>query len=602
MPGDDLRLFARLSQAGGDHIRGLLADAEIKEHDHAVRVLESYDKEWLNIRGDGVVAAVLRIFGYDKKATEYRQRRLMRSIMLMIGLFDRPASPDCIAALRGKPPIEGFSEPLIEATDGELKHAVNRLRRAGLLLPEDAQAPGALDAHPLAREWFGERLKKENEAGWKAAHGRLYEHLRDTTKEGDNPDMTALEPLFQAIPHGCKAGRQQETLDDVYQDRVCRRRRDGSLVYYARNRLGAVGPCLSAVAWFFDRPFETPHVGLTERSCSWVLGQAALLLVALGRLGEARVAYSAALEMVIAADDRTNAAILAPNLCNAELTLGKVEAAAGTAARGGKLADKSKGEFQMMANRAVQAVALAAAGDSVGSHRLFAEAEALQAKRQPEFPQLYSLQGYYYCNFLLSENAFAEVADRAKSALVLMGPNAVVLDLGLDNTSLGRAALGRAFSAATPADVVSHLREGRQHLETAVAELRRSNVAIFLPLGHLARARLSRAVGDFAVARRDLDEVLELAEPGPMRLYLCDMHLELCRLALAEIFCFAPLATTPPAPPKDAENLRQTAKDELAAGSKLIADCGYHQRDAERDELTEVIAGKKQFRDLPIRV
>jgi hypothetical protein len=159
-----------------------------------------------------------------------------------------------------------------------------------------------------------------------------------------------------------------------------------------------------------------------------------------------------------------------------------------------------------------------------------------------------------------------------------------------------------ALSAATPVDAAPALREARDHLETAIAELRRSNQAIYIPVGYLARSRLFRAGGDFAAARRDLAEVLEIAEPGPMRLYLCDMHLELCRLALAELFCFAPLAPTPPAPAKDADSLKQTAREELATAAKLIADCGYHRRDAERDELAEVIAGKKLLRDLPIRV
>jgi len=35
-------------------------------------------------------------------------------------------------------------------------------------------------------------------------------------------------------------------------------------------------------------------------------------------------------------------------------------------------------------------------------------------------------------------------------------------------------------------------------------------------------------------AARDLDEVEETAEPGPMRLYLCDLALERARLAFAK--------------------------------------------------------------------
>jgi tetratricopeptide (TPR) repeat protein len=546
-------------------------------HGHARRVMESMDEEWLS------------------------QAPLHAAIMRVVGLFDRPASTDCLEALRQPPALAGI-EAWQAANSDARADAIFELREAGLLAAEDAQAPSALDAHPLAREWFGEKLKQENEAGWKTAHGRLYEHLRDTTKEDDTPDMKALEPLFQAIPHGCKAERQQETLNDVYMDRICRRGPDGRLVYHAANSLGGIGPCLSAVAWFFDKPFDTPHVGLRVADRSWVLAEAAFDLGSLGRLGEARDAFGATLEMVTATGDWSNAAHCASNLVECELALGDVMAATSTAARAQAAADRSKNEFIMIVMRTKLAIALAIAGDSVGSRRLFTEAEERLAKIQPKHPRFYSSQGYNYCEVLLSENDFVEVVDRARSALEIAASQNRLLDLGLGDASLGRAVLALALSAATPTDAASSLLAARQHLETAVVDLRRSNGANYIPVGHLARARLFRAIGDFAAARRDLDEVLEIAEPGPMRLHLCDMHLELCRLALAELFCFAPLATTPPAPAKDAESLKQTARQELAAAAKLIVECGYRKRDAERDELAEVVEGKRQLRDLPIRV
>ena len=63
----------------------------------------------------------------------------------------------------------------------------------------------------------------------------------------------------------------------------------------------------------------------------------------------------------------------------------------------------------------------------------------------------------------------------------------------------------------------------------------------YLPRGLLARAAFRRSVGDWDGAARDLDEVEEIAEPGPMRLYLCDMALERARLAFARGEAFAPL-------------------------------------------------------------
>jgi tetratricopeptide (TPR) repeat protein len=416
--------------------------------------------------------------------------------------------------------------------------------------------------------------------------------------------VAALEPLFQAVAHGCKAGRQQETLAEVYKNRICRRWPDGKLYFHAQNSLGAIGPCLAALAWFFDKPFETPHAGLKAQDRAWVLGNAASFLGALGRLGEARDAQRSALEMRVAAKDWQNAAKVAANLAEAAWTLGDIAAAIDDAARGVDFADKSADERQMLIGRGHHAHALAVAGDIARARASFADAEARQKKLQSQIPRLYSFVGAQLCDLLLGEGRLKEVAERGAYALAIAERKNWVLAIGLDNLSLGRAALGLALSAPTPSYPAPHLVAARKHLDIAVAELRRSNIAIDLPRGPLARARLRRAEGDFAGARRDLDEVLEIAEPGPMRLHLCDRHLELCRLALAQRDGFAPLRPSPP-PPATGEardKLTQTAREELDEAAKLIKECGYHKRDAERDELSDVLAGKRLFRDLPIHV
>src|SRR5215203_3155089 len=126
--------------------------------------------------------------------------------MHMVGLFDRPASEDCVRALRKKPPIKGLTDEIIELNEGAWQRAIARLREVRLLAPQDPSAPETLDTHPLVREWFGERLRQTVESAWKAAHSRLYDHLRRTTNEGNSPTLEALAPLYQAAVHACQAG------------------------------------------------------------------------------------------------------------------------------------------------------------------------------------------------------------------------------------------------------------------------------------------------------------------------------------------------------------------------------------------------------------
>ena len=131
-----------------------------------------------------------------------------------------------------------------------------------------------------------------------------------------------------------------------------------------------------------------------------------------------------------------------------------------------------------------------------------------------------------------------------------------------------------------------------------------------LPRGLLARAAFRRGVGDWDGAARDLDEVEEIAEPGPMRLFLCDMALERARLAFARLEAFAPLnglvdaSPPPPALPDDAEAARLGEEARARTRRGAQADRRVRLPPARRGtgELDDVVAGRRRFADLPPRV
>nr|VFK04691.1 MAG: hypothetical protein BECKH772B_GA0070898_104771 [Candidatus Kentron sp. H]VFK04901.1 MAG: hypothetical protein BECKH772A_GA0070896_104771 [Candidatus Kentron sp. H]VFK07934.1 MAG: hypothetical protein BECKH772C_GA0070978_104701 [Candidatus Kentron sp. H] len=86
-----------------------------------------------------------------------------------------------------------------------------------------------------------------------------------------------------------------------------------------------------------------------------------------------------------------------------ELTLGRVAAATADAERSVGFADRSGDGFWRMASRTKHADALHQAGQRAAARERFAEAEAMQAQRQPAYPRLYSLQGFRYADLLLAE-------------------------------------------------------------------------------------------------------------------------------------------------------------------------------------------------------
>ncbi len=569
-----------------DHIR-LLGDDDDPLHGHARRVMESYEKEWL--AGQPVLLAILHC----------------------VGLFDRPASGDCLEALRAKPAIAGLTDALVDLSDEQWRRAVVRPREVRLFAPVDPSDPDALDAHPLVREWFGERLKVTNEAAWKEAHSRLYDHLRDTTKEGPAPTLADLAPLYHAIAHGCRAGRHQEALNEVYVGRICRRLPDGSLEFYASKKLGAVGGNLAAISLFFEQPYEQPAKALFHAARAFVVSQASLGLRAQGRLREALQAMRASLRMSEETQNWRNAAADASNLTQTAQLVGDVTAAVAMATTGAAYANRGRNPGQMVALRADHAAALHAAGELQRAADLFADAERMQGA-DPAYPLLHALAGYLYCDLLLSLGRVAEASDRAARTLEWSRPRKILLHIANDNLTLGRAHLALALQSLNSDSSVDTPCEGARlaaRLDEAVERLRASGQNEYVPRGLIARAAFRRAIGDWHGAARDLDEAHELAEPGPMRLFLCDIALERARLALAEREAFAPLSgLAGPSPPPPvfpeagAASLREEARKQLDVARKLISTCGYHRRDAELAELDEVLAGRRRFASLPPRV
>lgn len=629
-----------------DHIRDLLHDADNPRHDHARRVMESYEKDWL------------------------ADQPVLLAIMHMVGLFDRPAGEDCLKALREKPAIEGLTDAIVDLSEAELNRAVARLREVRLLSPEDKNAPEELNAHPLVREWFGESLRRKNETAWRAGHSQLYDHLRQTAKEGSWPTLEQLAPLYQAISHGCRAGRHHEALEDVFIDRICRRFGGGEIEFYASYKLGALASDLVAISFFFDKPYETPVGTLPEADRSWVLGGAAYCLCAQGRLPEARLAHRADLQILEGAKYWLPAACAASNLSETELIIGDVASAVTTAERAIAHVHRSGNAFVMMSiSLRILADALHTAGQRQKAEAVFANAER---QRDPDFdayPLLYLERDYKYCDLLLGKGNWAAACDRAaqtlewgkgrqgmyfSSLLPLGGREYPLLDRALGPLTLGRAHIGLALAAGEQSassrqrEVLSLLARGLSNkeiarslniaadqerdaqrlvtqcrrrrssfllanarLDEAVDGLRAAAHLQYIPLGLLARAVFRRSVGDWQRAERDLDEVEEIAEPGLMKLYLCDLAIERARLAFAQIEAFAPLnglleKDNPPEPlPLGAEEvarLKNEATEQLNTAADYIATCGYHKRDEELADLKAVLAGSRRFAGLPPRV
>ena len=177
----------------------------IEKSDHAKKVMAAYESWFAAGPGKGIETRVLSL----------------------LGLFDRPAEPAALDALRKAPEIPGLTEGLCAENEARWKATLARLQQARLVAPAESAGSEslnfgeALDTHPLVREFFGERLRKVNPKAWRAGNNRLYEHYRQATLDLPTK-LEEMLPLYTAVVHGCRAGKEQEVLDEVYWRRICR--------------------------------------------------------------------------------------------------------------------------------------------------------------------------------------------------------------------------------------------------------------------------------------------------------------------------------------------------------------------------------------------
>jgi tetratricopeptide (TPR) repeat protein len=529
-----------------------LLEEDAEQGGHARRVMASYE-QWF---GQGPELAVLRL----------------------LGLFDRPADAALVEALRALPVIPGLTEPLTELGLPQWRRLLVRLRESRLLAqapPEDLET---LDAHPLVREYFGSQLRRHTPEGWRLANDRLYEHLKRTAKE--LPDtMEEVLPLYLAIGHGCRAGRHQEVLDEVYWKRI----RRGHLSY-ALTVLGAYGEDLGGLAEFFEVPWSRPAAGLSENAQANVLRWAAYRLGALGYVREAMAPFQAALERYTKANADL-ASVTASVLSQYAVLLGQFDQAqtyARLALKNGERADKV---FRRIVGMSYLGRAHFVAGNAREAEECFLTAENWQRERQPQIPLLSSTSNFYYCEWLLSRGHWQEVearmnhlmdVRRAPDLLQLIPADEPTLTSPM-NVALDYLCLGRSYVVQAQRERSACYPNAAVCLNRALDLLYESREHSLIPFALLARAEMRMLLGQLDEAAGDLAQAQEMALFGGMRLYQADGHLETARLH-----------ATRHQRDRSAEQ-REQARRSLTTAKQMYASIGYRCRSSAVMDLEQLL-------------
>lgn len=502
-------------------------------------------------------------------------------VLNILGLFDRPAEPGAIAAVRARPPITGLTEQVVE--ESKWHYALEALSRARLIRATGTDGP--LDCHPLLREHFGQRLRISNLSAWQEAHNRLYEYYCRLPEEEQPETLAKMQPLFQAVVHACQAGRLEQALA-VYKRRILRGR-----YLFGTMKLGAIGEESAMLAAFFDVPWARVAQGLSDRGRISVQVRATVSMRALGRAREAIRLARLSVRDCVRVREWEGAAVACGCLSKIFLVLGETRSALESANDGVKYADLDGNPYLRKSKLGNRAEVLHQMGQFDEARLDFEKGERIQGEdeqweHESAFLFFYSLWRFRYCELLLTLGRYQEAQRRAQKALRDQSRQRGLLDEALDYLALGRAQLLTSHGAGS-----NHFDEPARYVAIAVDGLRKAGHEHETPRGLLASAEVHRVRGDFELVREHLDATYEIATRGGMRLFECDVHLECCRLPLAmveagETFEAEQLGVASPLALFDAAgDPRAAARGHLEKAAEMIQEMGYHRRDREVEEL-----------------
>lgn len=495
-------------------------------------------------------------------------------VLYLVGLFDRPSPAGALAALLDDPALDSITALFKKLSpEGQtlcLKHLQNQdLLR--LTYSPNAQLTSqpinqftalnsisTIDAHPLIREFFAEKFHTDYPNIWRKAHATLYEYFKGLPEKHLPETLEEMEPLFQAVAHGCKAGLEQRAYQEVYENRIQRGNE-----YFSLKKLGGWGTELIALSYFFTRCWKQPSMKLQEENRAEVLSTVGYILRSMGRLEEATQPIKVALELRIQQKEWKNAAVNASNLSELLLTIGDLKAALYYGRLSVEYADRKNAAFQMIVFRTTLADALFQVGRFEEAVDLFADAEVKQQERQTKFPYLFSIRGFRYNELLLNLGRYQEVLERAQFSLKISEGDNWLLDIALDHLSIGKAYAHLYQKEPTE----TNQQKAIYHLQEAVTGLQNAGYQDDIPRGLLARAAWYRQQEQYEAALEDLAETLDIADSSGMRLHLIDYHLESARL-------------------RRAMGQDKKAQEHIAVARQLIEETGYHRRDEELEALS----------------
>lgn len=601
---DDSELVAASRDVDGHALTlNLLGRFLARAHSGDIRQrdLVKFEDADRTIQGGTTFRMLAAFRNWFARSGEFGARQL--AVLQIVSLFDRPAGAGCIAELRKMPIIQGLTDSLFvrhtsvqssentarPISDEEWNCAVSFLSDFCLVVNNIAARieDCTLECHPLVREYFVASLS-EHHCTYHHAHMRVCTYLLDSILDNRRPALASLGPMYQAIWHACQAGEQQIACDNIYKKHILNYNE-----YFSVKMVGAFSDEAAALHAIGGKSSKL-RGDLFPNDRAWIKSQSAYTLRAHARIESASTEMMQSAADYLSIHDLVNASIVTDNASDLKCTLGKLGDSLELARTAILLAQRAKDTYRAAAAAAGQANTLLAHGDFAEAIQTFQLAERLQALDDPRYQLLYSRPGFLWNECMLhpievlawrmslnedDERDSPSVCEELSLIDCVVGrvqsdmrEASILLDVSLNKliivlSSILENVLKRTVSA-------SHI-SMMQYAQEAEASIRKSGRTDQYPL-FLRRAAWARwLANDVGGAVENLNEAMEIALRGPMRLEHVDILLYRARLFFrGSIYPW------------------KSPQDDLAVAEKLINECGYHRRDQELSDAKRAILGK----------
>ena len=353
-PNTSIKLLRSLGVKKGTDEELKNVAKKIDYHALALKLMGSY----LNIVFDGEINRYQEVLFFDKQIDNASHaEKIMGAyeklfadkpeldILYLLGLFNRITSKVETHSLLSAPAIKNLTENLKKLNFREFKKTLARLRETQLLSPVNELSPESIDAHPLVREYFGNRLKEKFPEAWKQGHNAIYQFLKNSSSY-DIDSFEKMVLLYDAVVHGCYAGEFEDVFNNLYLPRIFQKNK-----FFLMDIYGAVGCEIESLSCFFTNKWNKIVDSLSDTNKIILFDLISYRLRTIGGFFEAIEPALIAKELYIKNRNFSEAAKVLRSLINIYLYVGHFDKALENAKESVKYADLSEDLSQSVINR-----------------------------------------------------------------------------------------------------------------------------------------------------------------------------------------------------------------------------------------------------------